>query len=78
MNLSIEVLYTCRACGINDRPVKVPARLTEDVIQWTEQVMAPAVGADHMATSPRCRATRMTHVKIPMTGADRVGGAPVQ
>lgn len=78
MNLQIGVRYTCLPCGIRDREVKVPARTTEDVVHWVEKVAAVAIGADHMATSPHCRATHMTNIKIPMDGTDRVGGAPLQ
>jgi hypothetical protein len=77
VNLTITCKYSCR-CGIRDAEVEVPARTTEEVVDWVERVLGAAIGADHMKRSPHCRATEMEHVKIPMLGSDRVGGAPVQ
>ena len=74
--LTIGVLYTCHACGLRDAQVKVKAREGEPVLVWMN-TMATALSADHRARSPSCPAVAMSYVKIPMTGADRVGGAPV-
>lgn len=74
--LTIGVLYTCHACGLRDARVMVKAREDEPVLTWMN-TMATALSADHRARSPDCTAVAMSYVKIPMTGADRVVGAPV-
>jgi hypothetical protein len=75
--LTITVLYSCPACGLADMPVPVPARTDEDVLKWMDATVR-ACCDDHRRRSPECRPTELYDLKIPMTGADRVGGAPVQ
>lgn len=70
----IDVLYTCRACGLRDAVVKVKARTIEDVIVWMENILTPALAADHFARSPRCLVTTLSEVKIPITGVSKLGG----
>lgn len=70
----LGVLYTCEECGLKDREVKVRARGSEDVVTWVENICIIGVAADHLMTSPRCRATHMTNLKIPISGADKIGG----
>lgn len=77
MRPTIGCLYSCSACGIRDVEVRVPAREEEDVVVWLERVCAVAIGADHVARSPHCRAQTMENLKIPMTGTDRIGGAAI-
>lgn len=71
---TIEVLYSCRVCGIRDAALRVPAREEEEVLAWMDATIA-LVGADHYRRSPACGATRLQDLKIPMTGVDRIGGA---
>lgn len=77
IRLTITVLYSCRACGLVDRPVRVKARETEDVVVWFEKVMGPALANDHRERSPGCSSMTASDVKVPIGGADRVGGASV-
>jgi hypothetical protein len=74
MTPTLFVRYSCPGCGIVDRPVSVPLRGEEDVIQWLDIVML-AVGDDHKRHSPFCKATHMRDLKIPMpAGTTKVGG----
>ena len=72
--MTIQVLYTCLPCGIIDAKVEVPARTTEDVITWVEKIMGPAIAEDHRKRSPNCCPATLSNVKIPVTGATRIGG----
>ena len=38
----------------------------------------PRVGADHHLRSPECLSDHLQNLKIPITGADRVGGPAIQ
>ena len=75
---TIAVRYSCYECGLRRIPVDVPARTGEDVVMWMRAILTPALVADHQKRSPRCRPETFAEVMIPMTGTDRVGGAPVQ
>jgi len=77
MTPEITVLYSCGLCGLTRIPVRVKARTDEDVLVWMEGLGA-VLSADHAQRSPGCRPATLTDVMIPMTGTDRVGGAPVQ
>jgi DNA-directed RNA polymerase subunit RPC12/RpoP len=77
MNQTISVMYSCAACGIDKVSVAVPARQQEDVKYWVEKVMAQAISDDHSVRSPHCASRTMSKVMIPITGADKVGGVPV-
>jgi hypothetical protein len=74
IDLTIDVLYTCHTCGLRKASAPVPARGTEDVIQWLEKVAMPLVGADHKRRSFLCRSPNLD-VMIPVSGAGRVGEA---
>lgn len=73
--VTVTVLYSCHVCGLTDIPVPVPARTDEDVLVWMEQT-GGLLSQDHAQRSPLCHPKTLSNVKIPMTGADRVGGAP--
>lgn len=74
----IEVIYSCFACSVIEQKVMVPARGPEDdVVHWVKNILGHAIDLDHSTRSPHCRAETMDHVKIPITGADKIGGAPV-
>lgn len=62
----ITCYYTCKACGTVKRPVQVPARTTEDVVSWLRKVVAFAIGNDHRTHSPKCQATKMSDLMIPL------------
>jgi len=55
----------------------VLARGDEDVVKWLDQTAA-YVALDHRRRSPNCIARKMSNLKIPLTGADRVGGPPIE
>jgi hypothetical protein len=70
----LDVRYTCEACGIRDAVVSVRGRgPQEDIADWMK-ALTLALSIDHRKKSPRCRATRMTHAKIPLPpGHSRIG-----
>ena len=78
MNPTISVLYSCHQCGLKKIAVAVPARTDEDVVVWVETIMGRRLAGDHAQRSPHCHPDTLDEVMIPMTGTDRVGGAPVQ
>ena len=78
MEQTIDVKYSCAACGIHRIVVQVPARQAEGVIDWVEKTMAQAISDDHTQRSPHCPSRTMSEVMIPMTGAEKVGGPAVQ
>lgn len=74
----LTVLYTCDSCGVSDRGVSVAAReADEDVVAWVGQV-AVLVGRDHARVSPDCHVETLTNLKIPVSGADHIGGVTKQ
>jgi len=75
MKLMITVFYSCPACGLKDVAVVVPARETEDVRVWMDKTIRLTCD-DHAQRSPSCHPEQLHDLKIPITGADRVGGAP--
>ena len=74
--MNITVLYSCSQCGAVERPVEVKARTTEDVVDWMKS-LSYVLSRHHDKHSPGCHVTTLTEVKIPATGIDRIGGAPV-
>ena len=76
-DLTIVVLYSCPECDLKDVEVTVPARTTEDIIDWMNQTNL-LLAKDHGRRSPRCFPRVLKNVKIPMHQSDRVGGASVQ
>lgn len=74
----IEVEYDCEACGVAGGRVSVRERgPAEDVAGWMRAVTL-AVQLHHGRTSPRCRATHIDRLKIPVPpSAARVGDPAV-
>ena len=73
----IRILYTCGACGLEDVGLDIRERgENEDVIQWMNDVVKPALGEDHRRRSPYCLASTLDAVKIPNTGTQRIGQSP--
>ena len=76
--MTIRVLYSCEGCGLKEVGVDVPARLgDEDVVAWMERTIRLA-GNDHRRRSLGCHPKSLQDLKIPITGADRVGGPAIQ
>lgn len=75
----LEILYKCGHCTQEERAVRVPFRDgAQDVVEWMEEVVAPAIARDHRERSPLCMAAVMEYVKIPAPeNAPHVGGRPV-
>lgn len=73
----IECKYSCAGCGLYRVTCSVPARTTEDVKVWLEQIAARAVSEDHAQRSPFCASRVMSEFMIPTTGADRIGGPAI-
>ena len=77
--MTITVLYTCDSCGVKDAEVQVPERgPNEDVVRWLEQKAAGAISVHHRQVSPLCRASKMTHVKIPLPQSGEGIGYPTK
>lgn len=72
----IDVLYSCHKCGLKDVSLSVLARTTESVVAWTNGI-GHAISRDHDRRSPHCHVTSLSEVKIPITGASKIGG-PVE
>lgn len=74
----INIMYSCDECGIHRRTVQVRARDERDVVAWMNEVLIVAISMDHEVKSPRCAARKISNVMIPVTGAGKVGGLPIQ
>lgn len=75
--MMLRCLYSCDGCGVTDADFDVPERRSdEDVIAWMEK-LRQRVTIEHRFRSPDCQATALAEVKIPMTGAQRIGGLPI-
>jgi hypothetical protein len=72
--VTITCMYTCNECGIYRRGVPVPARTTEEVVDWMNDVAVPLICADHASLSPFCHPTKLSELMIPVTGASKIGG----
>lgn len=71
MSALITVTYSCARCGLHDRQVIVPERdPQQDVVAYVRETLAECISADHLRTSPRCRATTITELKIPIDPAN--------
>lgn len=75
--MNITVTYSCRVCGLNEVGVDVPARESEDVVAWMDRTVR-LVAADHAWRSPDCRTDHLANLKVPLTGAAKIGGPAVQ
>jgi hypothetical protein len=76
--MTVRCLYSCRGCGLTDIAVDVPARgADEEVAVWMQQAIR-TLARDHGRRSPWCRPKALQEVKIPLTGADRIGGPSIQ
>lgn len=77
--MTIDVRYSCDACGLRSVVVSVPARMSddEDVAVWMDRTVR-LTWQDHWRRSPHCRPETLTNLMIPVSGATRVGGVSVQ
>lgn len=72
----IVVRYSCTLCGLMDAECRVTERGDEGVLEWTE-AMIVELCRDHAARSPGCHPKELHNIKIPIDGADKIGGAPI-
>jgi len=75
--MTITVLYSCHGCGLSKVTCEVPARTTEEIVNWVQNVMGPALRVDHDSRSPNCT-SNLADVMIPISGADKIGGPAIQ
>lgn len=62
----MKVTYKC-VCMTAEAEIEVTSRPADaDVVLWVEAAVAGAIAVDHSARSPRCMATAMEYVKIPV------------
>jgi len=73
----IGIVYSCQRCGLELVTCDVPAREDEDVRLWMDRTVR-LVWDDHARRSPHCHPDTLSEMRIPMTGADRIGGPAVQ
>lgn len=73
----IECKYSCFLCGLSRVVFKVRARTVEDITTWMEDVLTPALVADHSLRSPNCHPDTMSELLVPITGSSKIGG-PVE
>jgi hypothetical protein len=66
--------YSCSLCGIYRQEVDVQSRQDELITDWMDNVMIPALVADHEVRSPNCHPTKLSEVMIPMMGSNQIGG----
>ena len=74
MDVKIPCLYSCFACGLENIEVLVPARESEGIDAWMNGLIV-YLSADHERRSPNCHPEELKNVKIPITGASKIGGA---
>jgi hypothetical protein len=73
----IHCLYSCHLCGLHRVGCNVPERRDDqDVVEWTREVMTPALCRDHGRHSPNCHPKVFDEVMIPVEGTDRIGAKP--
>lgn len=77
MRLTIHCRYSCAGCGLADIGVDVPERGDESVAVWMNDTIR-LLSRDHARRSPRCHPKSLQEVKIPITGASRIGGSTLQ
>jgi hypothetical protein len=71
---TVRVKYSCPLCGLRDVAVDVTSRGEEDVVQWIEQVCMVELASDHATRSPHCHPLQLHDIKIPIAGAEKIGG----
>jgi len=76
--VTIRCFYSCDGCGLKDQGVDVPARVgDDDVVVWMEQTVRLLV-QDHKRRRVGCHPKSLQEIRIPMAGADRIGGPTIQ
>lgn len=70
---TIRCLYSCHVCKLEKIAIDVPARGIEDVREWMDMTVRH-VANDHRRRSPRCTATSLSDLMIPLAGSDKIGG----
>lgn len=78
MTMMVSVLYKCR-CLRDEVTVRVRYReAKEDMDDWMEWVVQPAVQLDHAGRSPACQAAHIQYAKIWRPENEPfIGGKPV-
>lgn len=77
--MKITVQYSCVLCGLKNVSLAVPARTSDkvNVKLWLEQT-ARYIGEDHQMRTPGCPSKSIQDLKIPVDGAEWIGGPTVQ
>ena len=74
----IEFRYKCQ-CMHEEAIVMVKERTADqDVIEWIDFVVRPALGKDHDHRSPLCRAAKVEYLKIPFDDDKPIGSGKMQ
>jgi hypothetical protein len=75
--LMIRLKFKCQ-CQPEEQFFEVRDRLdSEDVVEWVEDAVRPALGIAHRAVSPTCMAPSVEYLGIPMPeNADAIGTPP--
>lgn len=74
----MKVMFKCR-CMAAEAEITVRDRAAaEDIIDWMEDEVRPAVGRYHQQNSPQCTSTVAEYLKVPLPeNAPFIGGKPV-
>lgn len=71
---TLTVFYSCFACGLDDVMCEAPVRQKyEDVFVWMEK-LSYVLSDDHDARSPECHVSVLSNIKVPIDGANMIGG----
>ena len=76
---TITCKYSCRLCGDQRVSFEVPIRrLDQDVIDWMERRITPAMLIEHQKRSPGCYPETMSRIEIPAPVGSPMIGRPVE
>lgn len=74
----MKVMYACGLCNSERFEVEVNDRGQENVVQWMELVVTPALVLDHEMRSPGCKPSVFKEVLIPVPDGTEAIGKPVK
>lgn len=75
--LYVTVFYSCPRCGVVDKPLTVRCRQRgEDSSDWVYMVIE-LLSVDHHTAFPGCGTKTLHDLKIPVAGAEYLGGPAI-
>ncbi len=62
--MKVKIRYKC-ACLQDEVTLDIQARRPhQDIAEWMENIVTPALGVDHRKRSPICQATAVEYLKL--------------